>query len=68
MVQFLVTIFTVHNKESYMYVWVEFHKNLSTFYFFEFLTKNPYQAKAIIHGFGHFGVKNEFPQNFTKTK
>ena len=42
-----------------MYVWLEFHENSKKFYFFENLVKNPYGAKAIIHGFGHFWVKNE---------
>ena len=40
-----------------MYIWVKFRGNSWNFYFFENLTKNPYGAKAIIHGFGQFWVK-----------
>ena len=42
-----------------MFEWsfMKIHENL----FFENLAKNPYGAKAIIHGFGQFWVKNEFP-------
>ena len=42
-----------------MYVWVEW--KFMKIHFFENLVKNPYGAKAIIHGFGQFWVKNEFP-------
>ena len=40
---------------------MSFIENFQKIYFFEnFATQNPYGAKAIIHGFGQFWVKNEF--------